>query len=372
MGKRNTHKYYANSLEDILRYVSEVGDVCKKNGVLRPLWFRGQEYTHYNLEPNIFRQATYQYNTQETYSNNHLREDYRYQHFMSRNFDKTDYREPHSVFEWQEIMQHFFSKTRLMDWSESLFSALEFAMEAYLIPYKNLDISSKRRKMQPVLWILQPNSLNEKVYDAVLEEKETIEGEKNYPILEKVLQNMDNTVRMDIGNKLKNNKEIYFQLTDKKEQNLSNIVSLTALEDLRCSYLGREKEVLESMELNPFFYILLRIYADGVPVNYGTVPPLAIIHPYHSERIKAQKGVFTVFPYYIPGEREKKIMTMKNNFNPIAMEYMPGCRESLFEIQLTNPGKIAEQMRKIGHKSSDLYPDTQRTAQDFENMDFSI
>ncbi len=54
------------------------------------------------------------------------------------------------------------------------------------------------------------------------------------------------------------------------------------------------------------------------------------------------------------------------------MEYMPQCQDCLFEIQLTNPGKIAEQMRKIGHKSSDLYPDAQRTAQDMENMDFSI
>ena len=64
-------------------------------------------------------------------------------------------------------MQHFFSKTRLMDWSESLFSALEFSMEGFLIPYKNLDILNKRRKMQPVLLILQPNQLNEKFYDTL-------------------------------------------------------------------------------------------------------------------------------------------------------------------------------------------------------------
>lgn len=54
------------------------------------------------------------------------------------------------------------------------------------------------------------------------------------------------------------------------------------------------------------------------------------------------------------------------------MEYMPKCQPSLYEIQLTNPAKIAEQMRMIGFKSSDLYPDTQRVTQDMENMDFSF
>lgn len=365
MEKKVMHKYYADSLEEVLYYVSKISDIYKKENVLKPLWFRGHEFTHYNLEPNIFRQADYNYNFQETYSNNHLREDYRYQHFMSRNFDKTDYREPHSVFEWQEIMQHFFSKTRLMDWSESLFSSLEFALEAFLIPYKNLDISEKRHQMQPTLWILQPNQLNDQVYDALLEEED-------FPILKKALDNVDRLTRKRIGNELKNNKDIYFTLRDNKEQNFNNIVSLTALEDLKHSYAGREKEALQRMELNPFFYLLLRIYADGVPVDFGTMPPLAIIHPYHSQRIKAQKGVFTVFPYYIPGKYVKKIKAMKVNYNPIAMEYMPKCQECLYEIRLTNPRKIAEQMRKIGYKSSDLYPDMQRVAQDMENMDFSV
>lgn len=365
MSIKISHKFYADSLEEVLHYVSKIGDVYKKDDSLKPLWFRGHEYSHYNLEPNIFRQAAYQYNAGKTYSNNHLREDYRYQHFMSRNFDKTDYREPHSVFEWHEIMQHFFSKTRLMDWSESLLVALEFAMEAFLIPYKNLDISEKRRKLQPTLWILQPNQLNDKVYDALLEGKD-------FPLLKRVGQGLNAFTRARIGNELKANKDIYFSLQDKKEGNYSNIVSLSALEELKRSYTGRETEAVKRLEFNPLFYLLLRIYTDGVPVEVGTVPPLAIIHPYHSYRIRSQKGVFTVFPYYIPGKKEDMISNMKLNFNPIAMEYMPKCQDCLYEIQLTNPGKIAEQMRKIGCRSSDLYPDTQRVAQDMENMDFSV
>ena len=245
-----------------------------------------------------------------------------------------------------------------------MFSALEFAMEAFLIPYRDLEITEKRHKMQPTLWVLQPRRLNEAVYDALLAEDAAL-------IREKALQSLDQLARDQILHELKEHRDIYFSL-DKEEQNLDCIVSLTALEDLRRSYIGREKEALERLEMNPFFYMLWRIYSDGLPVDMGTVPPLAIIHPYHSQRIRAQKGVFTVFPYYILREQEKTLLDMKVGIDPIAMEYMPKCKDHLYEIRLTDPRRIAEEMRQIGYKSSDLYPDTQRVTQDMENMDFSI
>lgn len=358
------HRYYADSLEKVLSCVDTISKEYQEEEIAGHLWFRGHEYTHFTLTPNIFRGAEYKYNFQKTYSNNHLREHYRYQHFMARNFDKTDYRQPRSVFEWQEIMQHFFSKTRLMDWSESLFSGLEFALEAFLIPYKDSEITRRRRSMQPALWILNPKELNEQVYDSLLE--------INFDLLKKMFGNIDDTNIVNIRNELESHKDIYFSSKERGERNYEGIVSLTALEDLRRSYAGHEEEAVVSGELNPFFYILLRIYSDGIPVDCGTVPPLAIIHPHHSQRIRAQKGVFTVFPYYIPGEFEKKIQKLGVGFNPMVMEYMPKCQNSLYEIRLTNPQKIAEQMRKIGFKSSDLYPDSQRTTQDMENLDFSL
>lgn len=364
MESRPVHKFYVDSLEEILGYVNKIGKMCQDGGVMKPLWFRGQEYSHFNLSPNIFRGAKYHYNDKKTYSNNHLREDYRYQHFMSRNFDKTDYREPRSVFEWQEIMQHFFSKTRLMDWSESLFVALEFALEGFMIPYKNLEISEKRHKMQPTLWILQPNKLNCQVYESLLE--------NSFSVLEQVLQDMKSEEKERICEELEKNRDIYFSLEDEGEQNFGNIVSLTALRDLKRSYAGWDKSALLSMELNPYFYLLLRIYADGVPVKSRTMPPLAVIHPYHSHRIRVQKGVFTVFPYYIPGDREAMIDSAGIKMNPMSMEYMAKCQDALYEIYLTNPEKIAAQMRQMGCKSSDLYPDTQRVAQDMESMDFTV
>lgn len=362
------NKYYANSLEDVIKYVNMVEEdiIGRCGNMSEAMWFRGHEYAHYNLEPNIFRNAEYKYNDNKTYSNNHLREDYRYQHFKAKNYDKTDYREPHSVIEWQEVMQHFFTKTRLMDWSENLFSALEFALEAFLIPYSNPEINIRRHSGQPTVWILSPSLLNDGVYSSMVDEK-------NLGILEKALDGMETENIKKIRMELMNNKDIYFSVDKKDERKISNIICLAALEDLKKSYGIREREALEKMEINPFFYLLLRIFSDGIPVGAGTIPPLAIIHPYHSQRIKSQKGVFTIFPYYIPGDDDIKIKKMLgNNFNPIAMEYMDNCRNCLYEIQLLNPYRIAEQMREMGFKSSDLYPDSQRVAQDMENTNFYL
>lgn len=355
------HKYYAQSLEEVIECITDIQNSFSKNNGNKMIWFRGHEYTYYNLEPNIFRNVNYSYNDQKTYSNNHLREDYRYQHFMARNFDKTDYRQPRSVFEWQEVMQHFFAKTRLMDWSENLFSSLEFALEAFMIPYKNLEIANRRQKAQPALWVLQPQKLNSMIY-------ETIKSGQMGESINNIFADFEQKTIDGIIRELDKKSHIYFSLNN--EDKFDGIVSLTALEDLKHSYDGREKRAVETYEFNPFFYILLRIYADGIPVEWGTVPPLAIIHPYHSERIKAQKGVFTVFPYYIIEADEEYLKSM--GFNPIAMEYMDKCQGCLCEIQMLNPEKIAEQLRSIGYKDSDLYPDSQRTAQEMENGDYTV
>lgn len=100
------------------------------------------------------------------YSNNHLREDYRFQSFMARNFDNINYKMPQYVIEWQEVMQHFFTKTRLMDWSESLTVAMEFALESFITPVKDRETSERCKVAEPVVWILRPDMLNEQVYKA--------------------------------------------------------------------------------------------------------------------------------------------------------------------------------------------------------------
>ena len=37
----------------------------------------------------------------------------------------------------------------------------------------------------------------------------------------------------------------------------------------------------------PYFYFISRIYSDGHVLSKRVLPPLAVVNPYHSERIKA-------------------------------------------------------------------------------------
>lgn len=364
---------YAESMTEIYRYIDEIRkDITerqKKQPSPRPLlWFRGHAVASYNLNPSIFRGADYKYNSYFTYSNNHLREDYRFQSFMARNFDNVDYKMPQYVIEWQEVMQHFFMKTRLMDWSESLIVALEFALDSFINPVKDKEVSERRKSAEPVIWVLEPNMLNEQVYKAFSEDSELIcqaIPQRRNMLIKKRVHRFAQAIMEELQREEKNG--TYYDIKMKNEQNLNRIIGLSALEVERSAYSGREMEAFENFEINPFFYLLLRYYSDGIPVELGKLPPLAVVHPYHSQRIKMQKGVFTVFPYYIPDEKMKQIKEKTKKYPPFGMEYMEQCIPYLHEIRIVNPERVADELMLTGAKRGNLYPDMQSISLDMEN-----
>ncbi len=351
---------YAESLSEVYQHISSVGQETRKTDDTM-LWFRGNAKASYTLEPSIFRKVDYQYNDNQTYSDNHLREEYRFQSFMSRNYDNVTYNTPQTVIEWQEVMQHFFTKTRLMDWSESLIVALEFALEAFITPVKDKEIQEQRRMAQPVVWVLQPAELNKSVYKVFMEKTE---------LIRKALGEREEALAVRIQKELKKKEEsgIYYNLRDEREKNINAIIGLSSLEMIRNAFRGRELEALRTFEMNPFFYLLLRYYSDGIPVGMGQIPPLAIIHPYHSQRIKSQKGVFTIFPYYIPDSYMNKLYKVNGEYPSIGMEYMELCRPYLYRIQITNPQRVAKELMLTGVRRGNIYPDIQIVSQDMENV----
>ena len=354
---------YAESLPEIYQHINSIGrEVSEKEKGNPIMWFRGHARASYILGPSIFRKADYQYNRKQTYSDNHLREDYRFQSFMSRNYDNVMYRMPQTVIEWQEVMQHFFTKTRLMDWSESLIVALEFALEAFITPNKDLEIQEQCRRAEPVIWVLEPTSLNKSVYRAFVTKEK---------LIRKALGKGRGSLAKEIRRELEKEEEsgIYYNLQNEQERNINAIIGLSPLEMIRNSFQGRELEALESFEMNPFFYLLLRYYSDGVPVEVGEISPLAIIHPYHSQKIKIQKGVFTVFPYYIPDKCMEEIKELNGGeYPPVGMEYMEQCRSCLHRIRITNPQKVAKELMLTGVRRGNIYPDIQVMSQDMENV----
>lgn len=358
---------YAESLPEIYDHINDICNKIKKQSSKkdRPLlWFRGQEYEHYNLEPNLFRGSRYEYNKDETYSLNHLREEYRFQNFMSRNFDKIDVRMPQTMIEWQEIMQHYGTKTRLMDWSESLTVALGFALEAFIKPIQDLEVKEHRRTATPVLWILDPVEMNKEVYRAI--------AHAPVSVIEKVLDVGPKSERRGLANEIRAELQvqeasgIYFNLDQKDEKNMNVMISLSSLEMLRRAYVGREFEALKKKEMNPFFYLLLRYFSDGVPVGQDIIPPLSIIHPYHSPRIKGQRGVFTVFPYYVLNRQQIRMNQIVGKSLPISMEYMERCKPQIHKILILNPENVAGELMATGVRRGNLYPDMQSVSQDME------
>lgn len=352
--------WYAKSLNEYIRIIGSISQKHKDTENRNILWFRGHEQTdiYYYLEPNIYRNISSKkeknnINSEKTYGTLWLKEEYRYQHFAARNYDKIE-NMPESMIEWQEIMQHYFSKTRLMDWSESAIVALNFALEAYVNPLEDHEILYKRRHNAPVIWVLNPIELNRKVYDCF---------KKDSNLVSDAMKNID-IDQADVERiifEIQEHEEYYFWLNNNENSGVNGLVSLSGLEFLRKSYSGSLEQAIKSGSFNPFFYLLLRYYSDGLAVTTDKLPPLAIIHPHHSPRIHEQKGAFTIFPYYYVEEKTKKM-------HPFAMEFMPKCKSCLEKIIVMDAKGMAEQLKEIGVKRSHLYPEMEIVTKDFEYM----
>lgn len=351
--------WYARSLQE---YIELIECISNQSGMRRkcPLWFRGHEQTgrYYYLEPGIYREISLHnerniVNKQGSYGTIWLKEEYRYQHFMARNYEKVSAL-PDSLVEWQEVMQHYLSKTRLMDWSESAIIALGFALEAYIDPLEDHETVYRRKNDSPVVWILNPIELNDAVYESV----------RSQQMVNRALPEVQTRVRNEIAESLKNNKEIYFNLDNSVNGGVNGLISLSGLEALR-KYQGAEiQQDVIKQRFNPFFFLLLRYYSDGIGVKVDELPPLAIIHPYHSERIHEQKGAFTVFPYY--NEEPKQDLYA----SPFAMENMIKTKKCLDKIVIINPWEVAEELKGIGMRKSHLYPEMDVVTNDFEHFKY--
>ena len=394
---RQIQEYKANSLESFFEIVELINNkfvVCddfeskgnnKKNKnklekpSLSPLWFRGQEYNYYYLFPSAFREIGIDFKSDENYTKHHLLEEYRYQVFKSRGYDHVN-TAPESRIEWEEIMQHHFTYTRLMDWSESAVTSLIFALESYIDPKDDANLRYRRENCTPAVWVLSPFKLNRKVFNVITEKDEIAD------YMDRALSDVfaDSRERMKLSRKLSkeltNNPSTYF--SDYNNENrctLSGIVGLSVLENYRQSNGYRIKELIRQNEYNMFFYMLSRYYTDGVPVSVklkNQLPPLATLHPYHSNRIKAQRGAFTVFPYYGEGNDEsenKKIRLLKTaNMDIRLLEYQDGAGEYLYKIRLLNPEKIAKQLLISGSRRSSVYPELQNYSDDIESKKYHV
>lgn len=346
----------------------------------QPIWYRGaNNYTH-NLIPSLFRESNNEFNSDNTYSQLSLREDYRYQNFKTRVFHNVN-TNPSNKLEWQALYQHYWGKTRMLDWSESAFTALTFALEPFIDPRERHDLEIKRHDINPCIWILNPSKLNEIVYEQLIKSFDKMPNILGDVFAKEEFENAINRLN-DLLNE-PNSKKIYFSpnslSTEKKiDLSLSGIFSLCVMDDFRKNNLSRLSKMLLQGEYNPFFYLLLRVYADSFPIfvdeenttSLELIPPLAILHPYQSERIRAQRGTFTVFPVY--RESEKIKFYKERNMDIRAMDINESIKDCLYCIRLFDPERLSKEILLTGSRHTEIYPDNEFFVHTLEAKSFHL
>lgn len=334
--------YTAASMEEYLEIIMFLSQCNKEDGIPVPrLWYRGQK-RDLNLLPSLIR-GRKSAAVSDGYSKSHAEEDFRYQHFRSKCNQLVESR-PDFKIEWMELMQHHSVRTRLMDWSESAITALLFSLEPFLDPEKNnRELSYRRASITPTVWILNPVRLNRNIYQTFLNHPDLIEQASCDVTPHHLSASLREQFLRKFSVRLASKKEDYFL-----DETDCAIISLSVIENERQANAVRLFQMLDSGQFNPYFYLLLRYYNDGLPVRTDLLPPLAVVHPYHSQRIQTQHGVFTVTPYYwSPPESE--------DLRP--MEYHPLAKNCLNKIRITRPSRVAEELLAMGERLTSLYPE---------------
>lgn len=348
-----------DSFGKYLEKIAEIARQYSENIVFPPiLWFRGQSNANYSLIPSLFR--TDACDEEElgigNYTKIHYAEDVRTQHYIAKNFHLLT-REPCSRVEWLEVMQHHQVNTRVLDWSESSLHSLLFALEPFFdgVKYK----VDSRKNCVPCVWVLFPKKLNEKILkylkqDEALQRELTSDLGVSKKIQNNILDTFKEYGKFDIYSETKGTNHIDY------------IFNLSSINDELLRDRNRLKELLSKGDvMNPYYYLLSRIYSDGFVLKDRKLPPLCVVHPYHSERIKAQKGVFSVFPFYKKQPIDKSLRD--NNINPDAMEFNEMVSDCLWQILIKNPQKIALEMLENGMNDSWLYPEMPVVSSEIEN-----
>ena len=347
-----------NSLGDYMNEIAKIEENSVKK--LRPqiLWFRGQHNMFQSLVPSLYRTKVRAERTDgtKTYTELHYAEDIRTQHYIAKNYHLLSSK-PSSRVEWLEVMQHHLVKTRVLDWSESSLHALLFALEPFLDNQKYNELS--RRRAVPCVWVLNPKKLNKKIMEKIKNDEE---------LQEELMTDLRATEKEK--NQIKKNMQEYGRFSRYAEteetSHIDYIFNLSSINDELLRDRSRLKQLPANGDvLNPYYYFLARIYSDGYLLKERMLPPLCVVQPYHSERIKAQKGVFSVFPFYMERENDKFLRDF--GINPDALERNIMAMNCLTQIIIHNPQEVACQMMQNGLNDSWLYPEMPVVSSEIEN-----
>lgn len=345
------HQYKVYHFHQYLEIIRQIGESKRKDACVPPvLWSRGHREQSWNLRPTLLRDVKLSpISKVDNATGRAMEEELRKQHYIAKNFHFLN-KAPKTSIEWYEVMQHHGVKTRLLDWSESELHSLVFALDCFFDnkQYRSWD----RINSSPCVWILDPIEWNMKAFELIFANTDIINAcvDGLYQVSSKDKKKI--RYRME---KLQNVFCDYISISS--ATHLKGIFNLSSIIEMQ---QGLPPENLISLLKNGelyycLFYILLHIYLGSERQKINEIMPLSIVESYHSERIRAQKGAFTIFPYY---EEDSAFKSAANMGIPLdSMEYMYKGNDLLYKIMLCNPDEIAFEVMNAGVNVSWLYPE---------------
>lgn len=264
----------------------------------------------------------------------------------------------HNTVEWLGMGQHFGINTRFLDWSVSAIHSTIFAVEKYFedSAYEGTDI--------PCLWVLKPQEMNRRIVDAILSKDWLEKCERYYQgRKEEVIREWCRFVR----SKSDKFRQVFVEGNSRNQwAHLDYIYNIAYFDRILGAVKDGPKASLEQGIVNPLFVFLAMIYIDGSLALQDDLlnrTPLAVVHPLNSERIREQKGVFTVFPF----PYSEAYHAVGDSLDYMRMEWNPKLSGALCKIVMLHPRKICRELREIGAHRSWLFNEPECIAKEIES-----
>lgn len=346
----STYKVY--SFAEYIQCVTDIGNACRfDTNKPNVLWSRGHREESWNLRPTLLRVVSAGQGKNELVQSSQraVEEELRKQHYIAKSYHFLP-KDPKSDLEWMEVMQHHGVETRVLDWSESMIHSVIFALECF---FNNEKFQTDDRiNCSPCVWILEPVDWNMAVLSELF---------KNTDLINECIESLPHM-------SAKTKKEIEKRM-GMLETEAGGYLAMDSAKHLKglfnlSSMVGELQEIygddlVYHLAYGEYyyclFYLLKYVYMETKPKKTDEVFPLSMVESYHSERIRAQKGTFTIFPYY----EEDPILQSAKNFNIYldSMENMSIADKYLQKILLCDPDKIAFEIMNAGINVTWLYPE---------------
>ena len=343
-------EYNAKAFDEYVGIVSRIASGGE--GTIAPelLWFRGVSHREYDLIPSLYRgKELFDSSSDEIYTRRHYAEDLRVQHYTAKNYH-THEKMPVSRIEWLEVMQHNGMHTRLLDWSESAIHALLFSVEPFLNndKYTNED----RRLSTPCVWVIHPQRINDRILFELLDFEEYGDVFKELDIDKDKYAKCLET--MGIKKEKSGEMTVHHWNDSRSLQSIFNLGEV----------LKHFNPDTDSM-MNAVFQFMVKVYGEGYPLKTHKLAPLAIVESYHSERIRSQRGVFTIWPHYKDAPNVNVLR--KIGVEPDAMQKNSIASDFIYRINLNDPYRISYELISNGILYSWLYPEQPIVSGELEN-----